>query len=393
MKNLILLLSLCLFSSVSWSGCVQGNCANGQGTLTLPSGEKYVGQFKDGKKNGQGTNTWPYGQKYVGQWKKGKFNGQGTYTWRSGQKYVGQWKDSVRNGQGTHTLPDGTKYVGQYKDDKKNGQGSLTSPDGNKYVGQFKDDNSISNQGKEYLTDGRQLDFNSNTTQLFSANGQLIRSNLSNSDLAAIRAESAVNKRRADQRLVKEQQKKDRQLAEQRRRDKKEIAGIQRQLIAHKYLRGSSDGIPGNKTSNAVKAFYRDAGIKRPPLDDYTTIAENLSSTLLSPAGNCPEDLTRSSGFVVCFTVHESDTINEGNIRKFWVLRVAGFAEKYEAENLMNRLKINSYKAFLKEGGVDDQVYFRVYVGPQKERHRAVADKVKIDRVFGTNAMILKYAL
>ena len=369
MKSLILLISLCLFSSVSWGKCIQGDCTNGQGTYTLSSGEKYVGQYKDDERNGQGTNTWPYGSKYVGQWKDGKKNGQGTNTWPYGQKYVGQWKKGKFNGQGTYTWPSGQKYVGQ-----------------------FKDDNAIPGQGKEYLTDGRQLDFNSNTTQLFSANGQLVRSNILNSDLAAIRAESAVNKRRADQRLVKEQQKKDRPLAEQRRRDKKEIAGIQRQLIVHKYLRGSSDGIPGNKTSNAVKAFYRDAGIKRPPLDDYTTIAENLSSTLLSPAGNCPEDLTRSSGFIVCFTVHESDTINEGNIRKFWVLRVAGFAEKYEAENLMNRLTINSYKAFLKEGGVDDQVYFRVYVGPQKERHRAVADKVKIDRVFGTNAMILKYA-
>ena len=38
MKNLILLLSLCLFSSVSWSGCVQGNCANGQGTFYEASG-------------------------------------------------------------------------------------------------------------------------------------------------------------------------------------------------------------------------------------------------------------------------------------------------------------------------------------------------------------------
>ena len=280
MKNLILLLSLCLFSSVSWSGCVQGNCANGQGVY-----------------------TWPDGSKYVGQWKDDKRNGQGTLTLSSGEKYVGQWKDDKRNGQGTNTWPSGQKYVGQYKDDKKNGQGTHTWPDGTKYVGQYKDDNPIPGQGKEYLPDGRQLDFNSNNTNLLSANGQLIRSNLSNSDLDAIRAESAVNKRRVDQRLGKEQQKKDRQLAEQRRRDKKEIAGIQRQLIGHKYLRGTADGIPGNKTSTAVKAFYRDAGITRPALDDYTTIAEDLSWKLLSPDGNCPDDSTSSSGFSVCFTI------------------------------------------------------------------------------------------
>ena len=125
--------------------------------------------------------------------------------------------------------------------------------------------------------------------------------------MAGQTAESAENKRRVDQRLVKEQQKKDRQLVEQRRRDKKAIAGIQRQLIGHKYLRGTADGIPGNKTSTAVKAFYRDAGITRPALDDYMAIAEHLSSTLLSPAGNCPDHLTRSPGFSVCFTINGQD--------------------------------------------------------------------------------------
>jgi hypothetical protein len=281
--------------------------ANGQGTFTWPDGRKYVGQWKDDKINGQGTYTWPDGNKYVGQFKDDGLNGQGTYTWPNGNKYVGQHKDDKRNGQGTFTWADGSKYVGQWKDDKRTGQGVSTYLDGRRYVGQFKDDSPIPGQGKDYLPDGRQLHFNSNTTQLFSANGQLVRSNLSNSDLDAIRAESAVNKRRVDQRLGKEQQKKDRQLAEQRRRDKKEIAGIQRQLIVHKYLRGSADGIPGNKTSTAVKAFYRDAGITRPALDDYTTIAEDLSWKLLSPDGNCPDDLTRSSGFSVCFTLNRQD--------------------------------------------------------------------------------------
>jgi hypothetical protein len=303
MKNLILLLSLCLFSSVSWGQCIQGDCTNGQGTRNYTGGEKYVGQFNSYGRNGQGTYTWPDGRKYVGQWKDQIANGQGTFTWPSGSKYVGQYKDDKQNGKGTHTWPDGSKYVGQYKDDKMNGQGTHTWPDGRKYVGQFKDDNPIPGQGKEFLPDGRQLDFNSNNTNLLSANGQLIRSNLSNSDLDAIRAESAVNKRRVDQRLGKEQQENDRQLAEQRRRDKKEIAGIQRQLIVHKYLRGSADGIPGNKTSTAVKAFYRDAGITRPDLDDYTTIAEDLSWKLLRPYGNCPSDSTSSSGFSVCFTI------------------------------------------------------------------------------------------
>lgn len=36
-------------------GCLDGNCENGKGTKTWESGNKYVGEFKDGKMHGQGT--------------------------------------------------------------------------------------------------------------------------------------------------------------------------------------------------------------------------------------------------------------------------------------------------------------------------------------------------
>ena len=44
----------------------------GQGTLTLPDGDKYLGAFKSGKKHGKGTLTSPDGSKYVGAFKSGK---------------------------------------------------------------------------------------------------------------------------------------------------------------------------------------------------------------------------------------------------------------------------------------------------------------------------------
>ena len=87
-----------------------------RGTITWPSGQKYVGEFKDGKVNGQGTHTWPSGEKFVGEFKDGEENGQGTYTYSNGEKFVGEYKDGERNGQGTHTWPDGDKEVVVYKD-------------------------------------------------------------------------------------------------------------------------------------------------------------------------------------------------------------------------------------------------------------------------------------
>ena len=42
------------------------------------------------------------------------------------EKYVGEYKDGKRNGQGTFTYPDGEKYVGEFKDGERNGQGKIT---------------------------------------------------------------------------------------------------------------------------------------------------------------------------------------------------------------------------------------------------------------------------
>src|SRR5438477_7261491 len=69
---------------------VRTNC---QGTFTFASGDKYIGDFQDGKYHGQGIATYADGRKYVGDFKDGKRNGQGTYTAADGTKYVGEWKD------------------------------------------------------------------------------------------------------------------------------------------------------------------------------------------------------------------------------------------------------------------------------------------------------------
>ena len=66
--------------------------------------------------------------------------GRGKYTYPSGGKYIGEWKNGKKHGQGTFTYPDGRKYVGEWKNGKKHGQGTWTSPNGKKYVGEFKDE-------------------------------------------------------------------------------------------------------------------------------------------------------------------------------------------------------------------------------------------------------------
>ena len=58
----------------------------------------------------------PNGDKYVGEFKDGKFHGQGTFTWANGDKYVGEFKNGLLNGQGTDIFVDGSKGIGEFRE-------------------------------------------------------------------------------------------------------------------------------------------------------------------------------------------------------------------------------------------------------------------------------------
>ena len=70
---------------------------NGMGTYTKPTGEKYVGEYKDGKRHGKGISTYSDGTRYEGEYKNNKKHGRGSYTWGEGPKqgYVheGEWEE------------------------------------------------------------------------------------------------------------------------------------------------------------------------------------------------------------------------------------------------------------------------------------------------------------
>ena len=120
------------------TGCIEGDCYNGQGTEAFPNGYKYVGEFKNGKRHGQGTYSWPYWKSLLPGYKGSYKKYDGTFS-----KYVGEFKNGLRHGKGTQTYPDGYKYVGEFKDDEKNGQGIETLWYGDKFIGEFKDDHRI----------------------------------------------------------------------------------------------------------------------------------------------------------------------------------------------------------------------------------------------------------
>lgn len=62
----------------------------------------YKGKCKNGLAHGKGE---AFGiDSYKGKFKEGYPNGNGTYTWANGDKYVGDWLDGKRTGEGILTL-------------------------------------------------------------------------------------------------------------------------------------------------------------------------------------------------------------------------------------------------------------------------------------------------
>ena len=110
----IIILGL-LWCNISFAECIKGDCITGPGAFNFPSGNKYVGEFKNGLKNGQGTVTWVSGAKYVGRFKNDKQHGQGIYMWANGDKYVGEFKKDEFHGKGTVTQANGTIITGIFK--------------------------------------------------------------------------------------------------------------------------------------------------------------------------------------------------------------------------------------------------------------------------------------
>ena len=153
--------------------------------------EKYVGEFKKGKRNGFGSvlyylsepilydrgkeinqavngNTF-YGSTYVGEWEDDEYNGYGIYTCLPNKiakesasdrfrddyhddsgyffeksllnffqySYSGQWLKGERNGKGTQIYQDGSTYNGEWMKDMKHGKGTFTSEWNDKLVGDW----------------------------------------------------------------------------------------------------------------------------------------------------------------------------------------------------------------------------------------------------------------
>lgn len=155
----------------SQTGCISGDCTNGQGIYIYPSGAVYIGNFEGGEIHGIGVCYYPDGSKYQGEWVHRYPEGKGTKTWADKTTRTGNWKrgqavdergnliiDAIAqgkdsgtdgvvqngcisgnctNGEGTLAYPDGSRYEGFFRNGKPSGAGTFLYPNEDQYVGGF----------------------------------------------------------------------------------------------------------------------------------------------------------------------------------------------------------------------------------------------------------------
>jgi hypothetical protein len=139
------------------SGCLSGDCKNGQGIFAYPDGSKYEGKFVNGKFDGPGVFFFANGDKYTGNFKENFPHGQGTRIMKNGTQEAGEWKQGefmgssltisgkvgcingdCENGTGTFIYKEGSaRYEGSFKNKMPHGIGACTYANGEKYVGEW----------------------------------------------------------------------------------------------------------------------------------------------------------------------------------------------------------------------------------------------------------------
>ena len=137
--HLLILITLILFPFSQSFGqtCTKGNCVDGKGVMQFETGDRYFGEFKNGKQNGNGTYMFKSGTKYIGEWKDNKQHGTGTEINTNGVDFVGEWVKGSPH-RGTITYPEGDIYEGEIKKRKMFGQGTFHYSSGDEYQGEFK---------------------------------------------------------------------------------------------------------------------------------------------------------------------------------------------------------------------------------------------------------------
>lgn len=78
--------------------------------------------LQDGQIHGDGSLVYPNGERYEGQWVQGKRHGRGAYHYADGGRYEGEWVDDKIHGRGQSHYANGNVYDGEVRGQARAGR-------------------------------------------------------------------------------------------------------------------------------------------------------------------------------------------------------------------------------------------------------------------------------
>jgi hypothetical protein len=125
--------------------------------LTFPNGDTFDGDVDAAGHPTHGTyNFSNSGDRYVGDMRNGDPDGRGMYIWKDGTTYDGDWVAGVREGHAVWKSAAGSVFVGMYHKNEPV-SGALTRPNGERYEGAFAADGPHGT-GKYFWPDGNRYE-------------------------------------------------------------------------------------------------------------------------------------------------------------------------------------------------------------------------------------------
>jgi serine/threonine protein kinase len=99
-----------------YGAMANGRPTDGRVIMVFPAGNRYDGEFKEGRRTGCGIYTFANGKRYIGQFQNDRFEGQGMWILQNGDRYIGGFQNNRCQGQGIFIFANGSPKRGMWQD-------------------------------------------------------------------------------------------------------------------------------------------------------------------------------------------------------------------------------------------------------------------------------------
>ncbi len=134
------------------------------------------------------------------------------------------------------------------------------------------------------------------------------------------------------------------------------------------------------------------------PSEDPARAPGTTSKTETSPkiasiptAAESPNTTTASQAAAAASGRAVKQKTETGQAPRAWVLQVASFSSRKNADQLVTRLRAKKFPAFQEEASVDGAKVFRVRIGPELDRKLAEKMLKRVTKEFKLKGQIVRY--